>query len=225
MVIRLLIYGTWPTKTLAWFLAIFTIPAGGMLFYLLLGRNRKKNKFFKLKKTKVVKEYMDRVEQYYQTIGKDKAEAILEQIKKHIKLVKLTTKSSKFLPSTGNELIPLKDGLNTFNTIFKALEDAIQFIHIQYYMFEEGDLAQKFILILKRKAKDGVSIRFMYNGLGSQTLSKKYLTNLRESGIEVTSFFPVCFGSNTFKLKNHSYEYRSGTFRWWHARSSTHRGD
>ncbi|MHA7056265.1 PLDc N-terminal domain-containing protein [Aquimarina sp. M1] len=31
-----------PTKTLAWMLAIFTIPVGGILFYFLLGRNRRK---------------------------------------------------------------------------------------------------------------------------------------------------------------------------------------
>jgi cardiolipin synthase len=44
---KLLLYGIRPTKTLAWLLAIFTITLGGMLFYLILGRNRKKNKITK----------------------------------------------------------------------------------------------------------------------------------------------------------------------------------
>ena len=46
MVISLLLNGVRPSKTLGWLLAIFTIPVGGFLLYLMLGRNRRKNKLF-----------------------------------------------------------------------------------------------------------------------------------------------------------------------------------
>ncbi|MGO3719889.1 MAG: PLDc N-terminal domain-containing protein [Mesonia hippocampi] len=58
LMVKLLLYGVRPTKTLAWLLAVFTIPIGGMLFYFILGRNKKKNKFYKLKETKDIKEYL-----------------------------------------------------------------------------------------------------------------------------------------------------------------------
>ena len=48
LVISLLINGIRPSKTLAWLLAIFTIPLGGLLLYLVFGRNRRKNKLFVL---------------------------------------------------------------------------------------------------------------------------------------------------------------------------------
>ena len=51
IVITVLLHGAKPSKTLAWLLAIFTLPVGGILLYLLLGRNRRKNKLLKLKKS------------------------------------------------------------------------------------------------------------------------------------------------------------------------------
>ncbi|WP_245585048.1 cardiolipin synthase [Psychroserpens burtonensis] len=200
---RLLLYGIRPTKTLAWLLAIFTIPVGGMLFYFILGRNKRKNKFYTLKKTKEISQYLDKVEDYYITVNEN--DNIPVVIKNHIKLAKLITKGSKFLPSTNNELIPLKNGPATFEAIFSAMEDAKKFIHIQYYIFEDGDLAEKFKSILIGKIKEGVTICFLYDGLGSRTLSNKYINSLKAAGIRVYSFLPMRFGRllSSINYRNH----------------------
>jgi cardiolipin synthase len=205
IIIRLLFYGVRPTKTLAWLLVIFTIPIGGMLFYFMLGRNRKINKFYKLKKTKEISDYLTTVDAYYNTVGKDDNQTIPKSIKTHIKLVKLIAKSANFIPSEDNELTPLKDGPLTFDAIFKAIEKATHFIHLQYYIFEEGVLAQRFLSQLERKVKEGVEVRFMYDGLGSRALSKKYLRALKQAGVEVYPFLPMHFGRllSSVNYRNH----------------------
>lgn len=203
LMVKLLLYGVRPTKTLAWLLAVFTIPIGGMLFYFILGRNKKRNKFYKLKETKDIKQYLEKVEDYYDSI--DSKKEIPTQLKEHIKLVKLITKSAKLLPSSGNELIPLKDGKVTFDAIFKVMESATQFIHIQYYIFENGELAQRFLAILKQKVNEGIEVRFMYDDLGSRLLSNKYLKQLKDAGIEVFGFLPMRFGRliSSLNYRNH----------------------
>ena len=200
---KLLLYGIRPTKTLAWLLAIFTIPVGGMLFYFALGRNRRKNKFYILKKTKSISEYLDKVEGYYEIIDSNSEVPII--LKRHIKLVKLIIKGSNFIPTVGNEISPLKNGAATFEAIFKALETAKKFIHIQYYIFEEGDLAEKFKSILIRKAKEGVKVRFLYDALGSRTLSNTYINSLKAEGIEVFGFLPMRLGRflSSINYRNH----------------------
>lgn len=203
---KLLIYGIRPTKTLAWLLAIFTVPIGGMLFYFVLGRNRRKNKFYTLKKTKAIAEYYEKVEAYYSTLDNDKNTTIPKAIKTHIKLAKLITKGSKFTPTLGNALLPLKNGgAATFKAIFQALEHAEKFIHLQYYIFEDGDLAEKFKSILIQKARTGVEIRFLYDALGSRSLSKTYINNLKKEGIEVYAFLPMTFGHllSSVNYRNH----------------------
>ena len=202
---RLFLYGVRPTKTLAWLLAILTVPVGGMLFYFILGRNRKKNKFYKLKKTEEISHYYDKVEEYYNSLDENKESNVPTVIKKHIKLAKLISEGSKFLPSTGNELTPLKNGASTFDAIFTAIESAKRFIHIQYYIFEEGDLADRFKEILKRKSNEGVEVRFLYDALGSRSLSNKYIKELKESGIQVNSFLPMRLGRllSSINYRNH----------------------
>jgi cardiolipin synthase len=202
---KLLLNGIRPTKTLAWLLAIFTIPVGGMLLYFILGRNRKKNKFYKLKKTKEIYEYYAQVDHYYNRLIEDEDKTIPTAIIEHIKLAKLIIKGSKFMPSVGNQLIPLKNGPATFEAIFTAMETAKKFIHIQYYIFEEGDLADKFKSLLIRKQKEGVEVRFLYDALGSRTLSNEYINNLKEKGIEVYSFLPMKLGRflSSINYRNH----------------------
>ena len=205
MLIRLLLYGIRPTKMLAWFLAIFTIQVAGMLLFFAFGRNRRNTKFFKLKKTREILEYLEMVDQFYNKVGKDTRMHLAGPIKEHLKLVKLTAKSSKSIPVSGNELLPLKNGPATFNAIFNAMETAKHFIHIQYYIFEEGELSQKFLIILERKVKQGVKVRLTYDGIGSGTLSKKYIAAFRKAGIEAYSFLPMRLGRilSTINHRNH----------------------
>ncbi|SDH30715.1 cardiolipin synthase [Winogradskyella thalassocola] len=193
IIVRLLLYGVRPTKTLAWLLAIFTIPIGGMLFYFMLGRNRKINKFYKLKKTKEISDYLSKVDNYYNAI-EDSPLIIPKSVKKHIKLARLIAKSAKFLPSEGNKLTPLKEGPSTFEAIFKAIENATHFIHLQYYIYEDGDIAEHFLTVLEKKIKEGVEVRFIYDGLGSRALSKRYIKALKRIGVEVYPFLPIRFG-------------------------------
>jgi len=205
LVVRLLLYGMRPTKTLGWLLAIFTIPVGGMLFYFALGRNRRKNKFYRLKKTKEITAYLKTVKDYCDDIDKNEELNIPAPLKSHIKLVKLIAKNSNFLPSQGNELTLLKDGPKTFEAIFKAMESAKRFIHIQYYIFEEGELANRFLSLLQKKRKEGVEVRFMYDGLGSKTLSRTYINHLKDCGVEVYGFLPMRFGRllSSINYRNH----------------------
>lgn len=202
---KLLLNGIRPTKTLGWLLAIFTIPVGGMLFYFVLGRNRRKNKFYRLKKTKEISAYLDTVANYCDDIENNEHLNLPYPIKRHVKLVKLIAKNSSFLPSLGNDLTPFNNGSATFDAIFQALESAQKFIHIQYYIFEEGELADKFLFILQQKRREGLEVRFLYDGVGSKKLSRKYIHLLKDAGAEVYGFLPIRFGRflSSINYRNH----------------------
>ncbi|RCW93360.1 cardiolipin synthase [Winogradskyella arenosi] len=200
---RLLLYGVRPTKTLAWLLAIFTIPVGGMLLYFILGRNRKKNKFYHFKKNETIFGYL----QKYNALHQSEAPTtpIPPLLKQHHRLAQMMTKSSGAFPTTGNFLQPLKNGPATFDAIFKTLEKARTFIHIQYYIFEEGDLANRFRSLLIQKAIEGVEVRLLYDALGSRVLSKKFIKSLKTEGIQVYGFLPMRLGRflSSVNYRNH----------------------
>lgn len=193
IVLSILLYGAKPTKSLAWLLAIFALPVGGIFLYLLLGRNRRRYKLIEHQKD------------LFRKMPKPNTEHINEFDGKYGKLMTLSYKNSHFPPTTGNELKILKDGRTTFETIFSALEAATTRIHIQYYIFEEGDLANRLLTLFEEKIAYGVAVRMIYDGIGSFSLSKKYLKKLLEIGVEVYSFLPFKFGRYFYSLnfRNH----------------------
>ena len=170
MVISLLLNGVRPSKTLAWLLAIFTIPVGGFLLYILFGRNRRKSKMFSLKNQFGPINKLEHVTCQPEISGNKQ------------KITSLINKTSRCPVTCHNDLDLLKDGKNTFESIFSALEEAKEHIHLQYYIFEDGLLADKLLEVFERKIAENVTIRLLYDGIGSYSLSKKYLKHWGGNG-------------------------------------------
>ncbi|MEW7290035.1 cardiolipin synthase [Aquimarina sp. 2304DJ70-9] len=198
IIFRLLLNGMRPTKTLAWVLAVFTIPVGGILLYLMLGRNRRKNKLYRLKRTPKIINYIEKTLDQYPSITE-------EEYTEHHKIISLITRNSYFAPSTGNDLKLLKNGEVTFQAIFNALEQAKHFIHLEYYIFEEGELSKSLFELFQKKVKTGVKIRILYDGIGSISLSKRYIKKLKQIGVEIHKFLPIRFGKflSSINYRNH----------------------
>lgn len=193
MVVSLLLHGVRPSKTLAWLLAIFTIPVGGFLLYLMLGRNRRKNKLFSLKTD------------FSEKLGSVESNPEVLRAIEYKKLVQLIQETSHCPITEYNEVTLLQDGKNTFKKIFDALEEAQDHIHLQYYIFEEGVLSEKLIDIFERKVAENVTVRLLYDGIGSYSLSKSYLKRLKKVGVKVEQFLPFRFGRflSALNYRNH----------------------
>lgn len=121
------------------------------------------------------------------------------------KTTALINKTSKCPITCYNSLALLKDGKNTFESIFQALEEAEEHIHLQYYIFEDGILADKLLEVFERKIAKGVTVRLLYDGIGSYSLSKKYLKKLKDVGVETAQFLPFKFGRflSALNYRNH----------------------
>ncbi len=198
IIVRLLLNGMRPTRTLAWLFAIFTIPVGGMFLYLMLGRNRRRNKLFKLKQTPKVISFTKRA-------IKECSPIPIEEFDEHHKIVSLITKNSNFKPSSGNKVKLLKNGKITFEAIFEALQNAEHFIYLEYYIFEEGKLTTELLNLFEAKIKKGVRIYILYDGIGSLSLSTSYIKKLNQIGVHTNKFLPIRFGKfiSSINYRNH----------------------
>jgi len=189
MVISLLVNGIKPAKTLAWLLTIFTIPVGGILLYWMIGRNRRKYSWKDLKEDKAIKDYLKRIGQNQGT-----QKSLIEDSEVFDKLSHLIEKTSGFKPTENNEVVLLKNGKATFDAIFNALETADKYIYLLYYIFEEGELADRLFALFREKTAKGVKIKVIYDSVGSYTLSKKYIKELKAIGVDIYPFLPFKFG-------------------------------
>lgn len=193
-----------PFKTISWVLVLVFLPVVGFVIYFFFGQNYRKQKMFSLKGLGDLK--------WLQIMSQDQKlrlekSRFLENEKIHEKknVMTLLLNNSKALLTSNNKVEILNNGDATFPAIFEAMEQAKDHIHIEYYIIEEGVLAQKLQDILVRKSREGVEVRVIYDDVGSWKLSKKYIHTLREAGIQIYSFLPVRFPWFTSKVnyRNH----------------------
>ena len=195
-----LLYGSRPTKTLSWVIVILIFPFLGALIYYLFGVNRRKFRFFTLKHTIKQRLYNQK---YQDTHGDEFPTDSLT--KRSAVLARLIKENTSLLPYEGNKVTLLKDGEQTFDIIFKHLRKAKRFIHMQYYILEEGELMDKFYNILKEKIEEGVEVRITYDSLGSFSFRKARRKRFEDIGAKVYPLLPIRFGNLLYTLnyRNH----------------------
>ncbi|MDR0660014.1 MAG: phospholipase D-like domain-containing protein [Prevotellaceae bacterium] len=96
---------------------------------------------------------------------------------------------SLLAPATDVKL--LINGEEKFDELLKALEEAKDHIHIQYYIFVDDEIGNRVKDILIRKAEEGVTVRFMVDDFGSHGLHRRMLKELERSKVEVAIFYKI----------------------------------
>ncbi|MDB4293435.1 cardiolipin synthase [Maribacter sp.] len=195
-----IMHGSRPTKSLAWVLTIFILPFGGALLYYLFGVNRRKFKFFRLKRSQKRKLYdIENVEEVSKEVNAN------FKTRQSEKLAELIKNNSYLHPSNGNAVQVLNDGKETFEAIFEAISKAKHFIHVQYYIFEKGELQDRFYELFKSKIKEGLEVRMIYDSFGSVSFRGKLKKRFRDIGVKTYPMMPLRFGSLLYTLnyRNH----------------------
>lgn len=83
-------------------------------------------------------------------------------------------------------------GEEKFAAMLEELKKAEQFIFMEYFIIEEGYMWGKILEILIEKAKAGVEVRVMYDGMCEMsTLPADYWKLLEKQGIKAKSFSPI----------------------------------
>ncbi len=190
-----------PTQTLTWLVVLGSFPLIGFIFYLLFGRNYRKERMFR-------KKYFLDKQAFLTVEGEDDPRS---QEKRNLmgqhqgKLFHLAQKLGNSPISFDTATKVLTNGEETFQNIIEQLKRARHHIHLEYYIVRHDHIGQEIKEMLIQKAKEGVKIRFLFDAVGSWQLSKQYISDLRNAGIEAISFGPVKlpFLNNKFNFRNH----------------------
>jgi cardiolipin synthase len=88
----------------------------------------------------------------------------------------------------GNAVKILVDGEATYEDLFRGMEEARTTLLVEYYTVRDDEVGSRLQEIMLRKAKEGVAVRFLYDGAGSYALPEAWLDRCREGGVEVAGF-------------------------------------
>ncbi|MDF2548390.1 MAG: cardiolipin synthase [Anaerosolibacter sp.] len=193
-----------PSKTIAWLLILFLVPVVGFIFYLFLGQNFRKRTIFKKKRDIDFEKFQDIAKHQRQAIkDRDLFKDDESFVKKRLISLILNNANAPF--TVNNQSKVLTNGGETFEEITQALKAAKHHIHLEYFIIKEDGIGGVIKRILIDKAKGGIKVRLIYDSVGSWRLSKAYLNEMKEAGIEIHSFLPVYFPimSRELNYRNH----------------------
>lgn len=176
-------------STWTWLMIMFFMPIVGFILYLFIGQDLRKQKFFYYKKEEeenlisIIKAQKNLLLNDYIV----KSNNFLSQYHEFIKL-NLTTNNAIF--THNNDIQLLNNGDEKFPKLIDSLNSAEKFIHMQYYIFNNDNIGNEILNILIKKAKEGVEVKLLYDGMGCIKLPKKFFQPLIDAGGSVACFFP-----------------------------------
>jgi len=92
----------------------------------------------------------------------------------------------------GNDVELFIEGETTFQSIFKGINEAKQYVLVQFYIVNDDELGRKLQKILIECAKAGIAVYFLFDKVGSKKMTRRYLRELKDAGV-------ICFDFNAKK--------------------------
>ena len=175
-----------PSYKIIWMVVILAVPLVGVLFYFVFGR------------AKLVRPTRKRMEAINRQMEQEfpHNEGILEKLCQEDKSVYRQSKYvrdwAKFPVYENTVTKYYTRGEEMFPDMLAALEEAEHFIFMEFFIVEEGEMFGRILDILKRKAAEGVDVRFIYDDFGCvTTLPTKYYKTMQKMGIKCVRFNPL----------------------------------
>jgi cardiolipin synthase len=183
-----------PEKTIAWLLVFVLLPPFGLILYIFLGRNWKRHK--------LIEDFSPYV--------RDLVYRVINKIEnpEYIPLIELLAKNSDSPLFIDNDITIFNNGNDKFKYLKEEIKKAKHHIHLEYYIVKSDIIGTEIKDLLIQKAKEGVSVKFIIDRVGSIKMKRKAITELRSSGVDVIqySYFlaPLLRSINTqINYRNH----------------------
>ncbi|HEX8371779.1 MAG TPA: cardiolipin synthase [Chthoniobacterales bacterium] len=183
--------------TIAWAVALNTIPYLAVPAYIVFGRSKfagyvHSRRGQTLNENPTAKKLVKEMEEFRLRLDTREHETrLLESLAK--------------MPFTSNNRAELLiDGEATFNAIFAAIESATDYVLVQFYIIREDDLGKRLTDLLLKKAAEGVRCYVLFDEIGSGRL-RGYCRKMRAHGVQIAPFDTTKGFTNRFQInfRNH----------------------
>lgn len=171
--------------TVTWLVIILMMPVFGLLLYALWGRTGTKTK--RSRKT--------------QAVLKNGYKWLVKHEHTFERLTQAHPDRRRIAEYLGKEGFPLYAGTTSryyalgehhLEAMMQDMEKAKDFIFLEYFILDEGEIWDRIHGIIRRKAAEGVEVRLLYDDFGSIIKAPEHLVRtLMEEGIRVIPFNPV----------------------------------
>lgn len=172
-----------PAVKLAWIVPILIFPLFGGALYLTFGH------VFIPKKLRAG---MDRTDIQIQKCLKQDEEVFLKLMQDNPRMANQSRYIMDYAATPvwdHTTTVYYSDGEPWWRKMLEDLENARQFVFLEFFILCEGSMWNTVLDILERKVKEGVEVRLIYDDVGSAfLLPKKYYETIERKGIKCVAF-------------------------------------
>ncbi len=173
-----------PVKSLAWLTVLIFLPFAGLVLYAFFGRNIRSNRIHSRRNRR-------RLHTHEAPHVTDlRSQNLTQESLQQIELGYSLTGASFY---DGNEVEIFTNGKDKFDRLKADIRTAKLYINIQYYIFENDVIGNEIADLLIERAHAGVTVRVIYDHVGSFSVKKRFFKRMREAGVQVHPFFKVTF--------------------------------
>lgn len=192
-----------PKTVWTWLLVMYFIPLLGFVLYMVIGQDYHKTRMFRTKE--IEDELNGEIKKQEDNIYKNEFDVEDDRMRKYSDLVLYNLETSSAIYSDDNDVTIFNDGNAKFNDLIHEIRKATKLIHIQYYIIKSDELFDRIVKELIIKAKQGVEVRILYDGMGGRFIKRKTIKELKRNGIKLGVFFPAFLGRFhlRFNYRNH----------------------
>ncbi|MDE6236121.1 MAG: cardiolipin synthase [Muribaculaceae bacterium] len=185
-----------PIRSLTWFIALIALPGVGLIFYLFFGRSLKGH-------YRLTRYNKRRLFHITHRRSADFSELPISDSEKQI--VRLAHSLTRSPLTVNNKMKIFTTGHDKFDSLFSDLRQARESIYLQYYIFSDDELGSAIADILIDKARQGLSVKVIYDHVGSFSASNSFFRRMKEAGVDTHPFFRVTFPqlANRINWRNH----------------------
>ncbi|MDH3997635.1 MAG: cardiolipin synthase [Desulfuromonadales bacterium] len=199
MALRAILHTRTSQGALAWAISLLTAPLVALPLYALFGR-RRFHGYVEARRTvdQAIQQQTDlRLEREWKPFRKGLSE--------REKLVQTLEHLSGMSFTGGNAVGLLVNGKDTFDSHFAAIEQAQNYILVQFFIVHDDEIGRELQQRLIERQQAGVQVYFLYDAIGSYALPKGYREQMRLAGIQVRAFGRPGRVKNRFKInfRNH----------------------
>ncbi|MCB9555625.1 MAG: cardiolipin synthase [Deltaproteobacteria bacterium] len=205
LVVRVVLQRREPAATLAWAMSIVLIPYLGVLAYMFFGRRRLNRQVRRRQAiaTRIAPDLSRLGEAVEELTADGELPHSLTAPASH-ELIRLTNRIGTRPLTVGNRVQLFVNANATYLAMERAIREARQHINVEYYIFQPDATGRRFRDLLAERARDGIAVRVLTDGVGSFGV-EEFMEPLLAAGARFAEFLPVRLVSrlHTHNLRNH----------------------
>ncbi len=173
------------TFKLTWVFQIMLFPLFGGLFYLLF-KIQSSTRPYRKRNRRILEKSLP-----LRALPGDSCQQACEQSPDCRRQIRYLQEQTHFPIFTGTDTRYLPSGEAMLEALLQDLEQAEQYIFLEYFIVQEGKMWNSILSILREKAASGVQVRLMYDDMGCfLRLPGDYARQLEAMGIRCVVFNP-----------------------------------